>query len=261
MRLFKSRVNGENYIERCEETFIQNLQDLIIENNSGLVDIDYKLQLKGLSLQKLLKKNNINSVVVGYDQQTSLFLFEFKNNVELIDILSFCDLVAKFSYETSENFYTSWRESRFGAYGFIDYNQLINNLLTHDLNGMYLIEDNQIVEQEGALKIRNEKINDSAKKLFLDYYNPICNHYTKKDTLRKISNLVEPLKTKLPKDKSQIYDKSLINSMNSFMEIVNTIDGIRHSNNRTQVLTVEHELQLMDIAINHAITLIKYEDI
>lgn len=257
MRLFKSLLKDDNYIEECEKSFIQNFHDMIHANISGLAEVDFALQNKGLSLQKLLEKNNINSIVIEFKGRSYSYTYKFgfADNIELIDIISLCDLIAKFSYETKENFYITWRG--YGNHG-QDYNTLINDLFLHDLNGIYAIEKNRVIEQEGGVKVVNEKINDSGKELLLDYYNPLTSHSGKKEALSNISNIVEPLKSKLPKDKSKIYDKSLINAINSFMEIVNTIDGIRHSNNKTQSLSIEQEVELMDIAVNHAITLLKY---
>lgn len=247
MKLLKSKKDSKNWIKKSEADFAINLRDMLMANFDELAQIDLRLQKQGLSCTKLLKKNSVNSIEVivdpNYSRSYGRCDIIYKKDPELIDVLSFCDLIARLQPDQY-------------AYREINYIKAINNLLLHDLNGMYIIEDKELVEKEGALKVKSAELPEDISKLFLQYYNPLKNTSEKKDILKKISNHVEDLKRSLPSDNNKLYDRNLKKSVDIYMDIVNNIDGIRHSNGKTITLDEQQEKLLMDLATNNAYTLL-----
>lgn len=246
MKLYKSKKDSRNWVKESEEDFAINLRDMLMANFDGLAQIDLKLQKRGLSLTKLLKKNSINTIEVLVESEYRggySYNITYNEKLELDDVLSFCDLIARVQTDSL----------RFNDFNYIN---AINNLLLHDLDGMYKIENKELIEKEGALKINTEELPANISKLFLDYYNPLYDIGEKKDILKKVSNYVENLKRDLPNDNNKLYDRNLKKSIDIYMDIVNTIDGIRHSNGKTITLDARQEKLLMDLATNNAYTLL-----
>ncbi len=239
MKLFKSMKDNKNWIEKSEEQFLINLKDMLKENEKIIIDIEEHLRKNGLSINKILKKNSIETIYIDVEKYIGGSI-TFYNNVELIDALSLVDLIINLIDKDR-------KESII---------KKINLLLTLDLDGMYLIENGQIIEKEGLLKIKDSTLEDNVKKLFLDYYNPINSIETKKEKLREISNVIENFKKSIKKGQDDLVNRNLNKSLSIFSDIVNNIDGIRHSGNQTQILKNEDEKLLMDLAINTAYTLI-----
>lgn len=243
MKLFKSKKNCSNWIEKSEEQFLINLKDMLQQNEQIIVDIENKLMNNGLSINKILRKNSIETidVMVRYNGFTNTCSITYSNDIELLDGLSLVDLIIKLTEYYSDR---------------IDIIKKINLLLTHDLDGMYIVENDEIIEKEGALKIKDSTLGDNVKKLFLDYYNPLNNTEKKKEILREISNYIENYKKTIKNNDNELMNRNLKKSLDIFFDIVNNIRGIRHSGNKTIVLEEKDEKILMDLAINTAYTLL-----
>ncbi len=251
MKLFKSIKNPENYIRKSEESFFQNVKDMLEKNKDNLFVIEDELLKRGLSINKVLKKNSINTInldiefnVYGQPYYLAIIL---QNNVELEDMLSFCELIVKNEIIFIDN---------------IDckYEELINQLLVYDLEGMYIIEGGEIIEKEGATKVKQSNMKDFVKEMFIKYYNPTKTLQEKKDILKKISTEIESSKGNLPGNKGKILDRNLQKAKDSFFDIVNNIDNIRHSNTQTISLDEKEEILLMDIAVNNALVILNYNE-